>query len=161
MPELVPLRNARMLASPFAFYRGSAAIMAADLAHTPSTGIVVQLCGDAHLSNFGGYASPDRQLVFDLNDFDETLPGPWEWDVKRMMASLAIAGRERGFDDRQRASVVRSAAAAYRKAMRHFADLSNLEVWYSRMTVADIRAGWAGEVDKKTARTFDRNVARR
>ena len=159
IPELVPLRNARMLESPFAFYRGSAAIMAADLAHTPSTGITVQLCGDAHVSNVGGYASPDRQLVFDLNDFDETLPGPWEWDVKRMMASLAIAGRDRGFKDRQRATVVRSAAAAYRTAMRRFAEMGSLEVWYSRMTVADIRAGWAGEVDKKTARGFERNVA--
>jgi uncharacterized protein (DUF2252 family) len=160
VPELVPLRNGRMLASPFAFYRGSAAIMAADLAHTPTTGITVQLCGDAHLSNVGGYASPDRTLVFDLNDFDETLPGPWEWDVKRMMASLAIAGRDCGYSDRERARVVRAGAAAYREAMRHFAEVSDLEVWYSRMTVEDIRARWAGQADKKTARNFERNVAK-
>jgi uncharacterized protein (DUF2252 family) len=158
VPELVPLRNARMLTSPFAFFRGSAAIMAADLAHTPRTGIKVQLCGDAHLSNFGGYASPDRQMVFDLNDFDETLPGPWEWDVKRLFASLAIACRERGFSDRDRAEVVRAGAAAYRNVMRHFATVGNLTVWYSRMTAADIHAGWGGELDKKTVRTFDRNV---
>ena len=155
---LVPLRNARMLASPFAFFRGSAAIMAADLAHTPRSGINAQLCGDAHLSNIGGYAAPDRELVFDLNDFDETLPGPWEWDAKRLLASLAIAGRESGFSDRERAAVVRSGAAAYRKAMREFAAMGSLQVYYSRMTVADVRAGWGGEVDKKTTRAFERNV---
>jgi uncharacterized protein (DUF2252 family) len=158
VPELVPLRNARMLASPFAFFRGSAAIMAADLAGTPSTDIPVQLCGDAHLSNVGGYASPDRQLVVDLNDFDETLPGPWEWDVKRMMASLAIACRDRGFDDHERAAVVRGAAGAYRTGMRHFASIGSLQLWYARMTVDDIRARWAGDIDKKSARAFDRNV---
>ena len=155
---LVPLRNARMLASPFAFYRGSAAIMAADLAHTPRTGISVQLCGDAHLSNIGGYAAPDRQLVFDLNDFDETLPGPWEWDVKRMMASLAIACRDGGFEDRHRAGVVRSAAAAYRDSMREFAAMGSLQVNYARMTVTDVRARWGDAVDKKTTRAFERNV---
>ena len=155
---LVPLRNARMLASPFAFFRGSAAIMAADLAHTPRSGINAQLCGDAHLSNIGGYAAPDRELVFDLNDFDETLPGPWEWDAKALLASLAIAGRESGFSDRERAAVVRSGAAAYRKAMREFAAMGSLQVYYSRMTVADVRAGWGGEVDKKTTRAFERNV---
>ena len=101
MPELVPIRYGRMLGSPFAFYRGAAAIMAADLADTPTTGLRVQLCGDAHLSNFGGFAAPDRDLVFDLNDFDETLPGPWEWDVKRLAASVAIAGRELGFAERR------------------------------------------------------------
>ncbi len=158
VPELVPVRNARMLASPFTFYRGSAAIMANDLAGTPTSGITVQLCGDAHLSNFGGYASADRELVFDLNDFDETLPGPWEWDVKRLMASLAIAGRDRGFDDRERATVVRAAAAAYRNAMRRFAVLSNLQVWYSRMTATDIRERWEKDVTKKTRRQFDRQI---
>ena len=147
-----------MLASPFAFYRGAAAIMAADLAHTPRTGINAQLCGDAHLSNIGGYAAPDRELVFDLNDFDETLPGPWEWDVKRLMASLAIAGREGGFEDRDRAAVVRSAAAAYRDAMREFAAMGSLQVNYSRMTVTDVRARWGDAADKKTRRAFERNV---
>ena len=156
--ELVPVRNARMLASPFTFYRGSAAIMAADLASTPTSGIEVQLCGDAHLSNFGGYAAPDRELVFDLNDFDETLPGPWEWDVKRLMASLAIAGRNRGFDDRERSGVVRCAAAAYRNAMRDMAALGHLQVWYSRLTATDIRERWGAPAGKNFARQFDRQV---
>jgi uncharacterized protein (DUF2252 family) len=158
LAELVPLRHARMLASPFAFYRGSAAIMAADLGSAPHTGIIVQLCGDAHLSNFGGYAAPDRTLVFDLNDFDETLPGPWEWDVKRLAASLEIAGRERGFDEAERAAVVRAASRAYREAMQEFAAADTLQVWYSRMTVADIRARWGGRADEKTARRFDRQI---
>ncbi len=158
LPELVPVRNARMLASPFAFYRGSAAVMAADLATTPSSGIRVQLCGDAHLSNFGGYASPDRQLVFDLNDFDETLPGPWEWDVKRLLASLEIAGRDQGFGDRERAEIVRAAAAEYRNAMHEMASLGHLEVWYSRMTVRDIRDRWGAEAGKKAVRQFERQV---
>jgi uncharacterized protein (DUF2252 family) len=156
--ELVPVRNARMLASPFTFYRGAAAIMAADLARTPASGIRVQLCGDAHLSNFGGYASPDRQLVFDLNDFDETLPGPWEWDVKRLMASLAIAGRDRSFSDRQRARVVRSAAAAYRSTMRELASMSQLEVWYSRLTANDVRERWGAPAGRKALRQLDRQI---
>ncbi len=158
--ELVPLRNGRMLASPFTFYRGSAAIMAADLAHTPTSGIRVQLCGDAHLSNFGGYASPDRQLVFDLNDFDETLPGPWEWDVKRLMASLAIAGRDRGFSDRERALAVRSASAAYRRTMHEMAAMSQLEVWYSRLTADDVRRRWGDSAGRKGLRQLDRQIAK-
>ena len=158
IPELVPVRNGRMLASPFAFYRGSAAIMAADLVHTEVTGFRVQLCGDAHLSNFGGYASPERQLVFDLNDFDETLPGPWEWDVKRLMASLAIAGRDRGFDDHDRAMVVRAAAASYRQTMRDMAAMSQLEVWYSRLTASDVRERWGALAAKKDLRQFDRQI---
>ena len=158
IPELVPVRNGRMLGSPFAFYRGSAAIMAADLAHTPASGLQVQLCGDAHLSNFGGYASADRQLVFDLNDFDETLPGPWEWDVKRLMASLVIAGRDREFDEHESATVVRAAAAAYRTTMRDMAALSHLEVWYSRLTASGIRDRWASQAGPKAIRQFDRQV---
>ncbi|MGZ5398701.1 MAG: DUF2252 domain-containing protein [Nocardioides sp.] len=158
IPELVPVRNGRMLSSAFAFYRGSAAIMAADLAHTPASGLQVQLCGDAHLSNFGGYASPDRQLVFDLNDFDETIPGPWEWDVKRLMASLVIAGRDRGFDDAERARVVRSAAAAYRQTMREMAALTQLEVWYTRLTASAIRERWGRQAGTKAVRQFDRQV---
>ncbi len=156
--ELVPLRNARMLSSAFAFFRGSAGVMAADLASTPSTGIRVQLCGDAHLSNFGGYAAPDRQLVFDLNDFDETLPGPWEWDVKRLVTSLEIAGRDRAFDVRERETVVRAAAKAYREAMHHFAGLGTLDVWYSRLTVEDIKRRWVGAAPPKAARLFERQV---
>ena len=131
--ELVPLRYGRMLASAFAFYRGAAAVMAADLAPTPASGLTVQLCGDAHLSNFGGYAAPDRDLVFDVNDFDETLPGPWEWDVKRLAASLAIAGRERGFDAAQRRTVVVAATREYRQRMRELAAMRNLDVWYLRL----------------------------
>ncbi len=158
VPDLVPVRNGRMLASPFAYFRGCAAMMAADLADTPTSGIEVQLCGDAHLSNFGGYASPDRQLVFDINDFDETLPGPWEWDVKRLVASLSIAGRDRGFGGRDRKFGVRSAAAAYREAMREFAELSNLQVWYSRLTADDIRGRWGMAAGTKVGRAFDRAV---
>ncbi len=133
--DLVPIRYGRMLASPFAFYRGAAAIMAADLAASPTSGITVQACGDAHLSNFGLYASPARTLVFDLNDFDETLPAPWEWDVKRLTASLEIAGRNNGFGRKDRRRIVRAAAAGYRTTMRDFAEKPNLEVWYSRSTV--------------------------
>jgi uncharacterized protein (DUF2252 family) len=133
VPELVPIRYGRMLTSPFAFYRGSAAVMAADLANTPQSGIRAQLCGDAHLSNFGAFAAPDRRLVFDLNDFDETLPGPWEWDVKRLAASFAIASRERGFSAKQRRNVLRSTVGMYRQAMREFAKARDLDVWYARM----------------------------
>ncbi|HWM63188.1 MAG TPA: DUF2252 domain-containing protein [Solirubrobacterales bacterium] len=133
VPELVPIRYGRMAVSPFTFYRGAAAVMAADLARTPSSGLRVQACGDAHLSNFGVFAAPDRRLVFDLNDFDETLPGPWEWDVKRLAASFEIAARENGFKGGQRRAVVRTVARAYRDAMRGFADLRSLEVWYARL----------------------------
>ena len=133
VPELVPIRYGRMSTSPFAFFRGAAYVMASDLAETPSSGIRVQLCGDAHLSNFGGFASPERDLLFDLNDFDETLPGPWEWDLKRLAASLEIAGRDRGLQPRQRRTVVRGALRQYREAMRAFAAMTKLEVWYSRM----------------------------
>ncbi len=135
VPELVPIRYGRMSVSPFAFFRGAAAVMAADLATTPASGLRVQACGDAHLSNFGAFAAPDRRLVFDLNDFDESLPGPWEWDVKRLAASFAIAGRENGLKRKERAAVVQTAAREYREAMRVFAGQSNLEVWYARFDV--------------------------
>jgi uncharacterized protein (DUF2252 family) len=160
LPELVPIRNGRMLASPLSFYRGGAAVMAADLAATPNSGIKVQLCGDAHLSNFGGYASPDRSLVFDLNDFDETHPGPWEWDVKRLVASFAIAGRARGLEVADRQQLVGAAAGAYRLAMREFADMGTLQLWYSRITAAQIVERWSGEVDSKEVRAFERRVAK-
>jgi uncharacterized protein (DUF2252 family) len=152
--ELVPHRHGRMLVSPFAFYRGGAAVMATDLATTPTTGIGVQVCGDAHLSNFGGYAAPDRNLVFDLNDFDETIPGPWEWDMKRLAASIAIVGRERRFSRSARQGMVLAAAEAYRTGMREFADMSNLEVWYARLTVADVVTRWGGRLDARTMRSF-------
>jgi uncharacterized protein (DUF2252 family) len=135
VPELVPIRYGRMSVSPFTFYRGAALIMASDLATTPSTGIRTQICGDAHLSNFGMFASPERNLVFDINDFDETAPGPWEWDVKRLAASLEIGGRDVQFDDAARRAAVLAAVRAYREAMREFAPKPNLEVWYAHINV--------------------------
>ena len=133
VPELVPIRYGRMMVSPFTFYRGAALIMASDLSTTADSGLTVQACGDAHLSNFGVFASAERTLVFDLNDFDETLPGPWEWDVKRLTASLAIAGRNRGFSDKERADVVLRTAAAYRTEMARLASCATSTSWYSRV----------------------------
>jgi len=135
VPELVPIRYGRMVVSPFTFFRGAALIMASDLASTARSGLTVQACGDAHMSNFGVFASAERSLVFDVNDFDETLPGPWEWDVKRLTASLAIAGRERGFSDKERASIVLDTAAAYRTEMAQLATMRDLDVWYARLDV--------------------------
>lgn len=160
IPQLVPLRYERMAASPFAFFRGAAAVMAADLARTPVSGEQVQLCGDAHLANFGGFASPDRDLVFDLNDFDETLPGPWEWDVKRLAASVAIAGRDRGFDDRERAAAVRETVAAYRRAIRDFAGMPHFDVWYARLDIERVVAEWRSRVPRAQVRAFERNAAK-
>ncbi|MEU4197626.1 DUF2252 domain-containing protein [Kribbella sp. NPDC026611] len=137
VPDLVPIRNGRMLASPFTFYRGSALVMAADLAETPSTGLTVQLSGDAHLSNFGAYASPERRLVFDLNDFDETLPGPFEWDVKRLATSFVVAGRDNGFSTKQCRELALTAVRNYREAMRGFAGQPILAVWYAHLDVED------------------------
>ncbi len=147
--ELLPIRYGRMLASPFTFYRGSAAIMAADLAGTPTSGITVQACGDAHLSNFGLYASPERTLVFDLNDFDETLPGPWEWDLKRLCASLAIAGRNNGFSAKQRRRIVESAARGYRDTLADLASRPNLDVWYTRSSLTTGLPRMRAMLDKK------------
>ena len=149
--ELVPVRYGRMLVSPFTFFRGAAYPMAADLAGAPRTGLQVQLCGDAHLSNFGGFAAPDRRLVFSINDFDETLPGPFEWDVKRLVASFAVAGRDRGFDDKQRQAINRAVTRSYREAIRAFAEMSNLEVWYARIDVDEIAALAARAGDPKAA----------
>ncbi|HEY6274949.1 MAG TPA: DUF2252 domain-containing protein [Streptosporangiaceae bacterium] len=140
VPELVPVRWGRMLVSPFTYYRGAALPMASDLATTPVSGFAVQACGDAHLSNFGVFGSPERRLVFDLNDFDETLPSPWEWDVKRLAASLEVAARGNGFPGRQRRDIVTASATRYRQAMREFAGMTNLQVWYARADVAQIRA---------------------
>jgi uncharacterized protein (DUF2252 family) len=133
VPELVPIRHGRMVVSPFTFYRGAAAVMAADLAATPSSGLNVQLCGDAHLSNFGAFMAPDRELIFDVNDFDETHPGPFEWDVKRLAASFAVAGRALGLKAKQCASAAAAAAAGYREEMRRLAGLRDMDVWYSRV----------------------------
>lgn len=138
VPELVPIRYGRMLASPFAFFRGAAAVMAGDLATTPISGLTSQLCGDAHLGNFGVFASPERQLVFDLNDFDETVPGPWEWDVKRLAASIAVAGRENGLGRKARARAVRAAVGRYRTAMIRFARRGDLEVWYAHAGAGEV-----------------------
>ena len=135
VPELVPIRYGRMLVSPFTFYRGAALIMASDLSTTPRSGLTAQVCGDAHLSNFGIFGSPERNLVFDCNDFDETLPGPWEWDVKRLAASFVITARERGFSKTVRAEAVLSLGRVYRQAMRQMASMTNLEVWYSHVEV--------------------------
>ena len=131
-PDLVPVRHGRMKVSPFTYYRGAAKVMAADLEVTPTAGLDVQLCGDAHLSNFGLFASPERTLLFDLNDFDETLPGPFEYDVKRMAASFTIAARNNGFSPDDARAVTMTSAGAYRKAMAGFAGLGTMDVWYSR-----------------------------
>jgi uncharacterized protein (DUF2252 family) len=149
VPELVPIRYGRMLASPFAFYRGGALIMAADLAPTPSSGLRVQLCGDAHLSNFGVFGSPERNLVFDMNDFDETAPGPWEWDVKRLAASFAVGGRENGFSETERRAVVLDTLRAYRESMTAFAQMRNLDVWYAHLSVDQAMAEFSAGVDPK------------
>jgi uncharacterized protein (DUF2252 family) len=159
VPELVPIRYGRMAVSPFAFFRGAAAVMSADLAGTPVSGLRVQACGDAHLSNFGAFAAPDRRLVFDLNDFDESLPGPWEWDLKRLTASFAIAGRERGFKRREREVAVLSATRSYREAMRAFASMRNLEVWYARLDVEEAMGEIEGE-DPKAVKQVRKGVAK-
>ena len=158
--ELVPIRYGRMLVSPFTFFRGAAYPMAADLAGAPRTGLEVQLCGDAHLSNFGGFAAPDRRLVFSINDFDETLPGPFEWDLKRLVASFAVAGRDRGFDARQRRSINRAVTRSYREAIRAFGEMSNLEVWYARIDVEEIAALAAQQGSRKQRKRFERNWAK-
>ncbi|MFI5897745.1 DUF2252 domain-containing protein [Actinoplanes sp. NPDC051513] len=156
VPELVPIRHGRMGLSPFTFLRGSAAVMAADLAAGPDTGITVQLCGDAHLSNFGVFGSPERRLVFDINDFDETAPGPWEWDVKRLAASLAVAGRENGFGRKARRPVVLAMAERYRRAMAEFAAMRDLDVWYARADVDDLAGMLGDQLDKARRKQLDR-----
>ncbi|HEY6463345.1 MAG TPA: DUF2252 family protein, partial [Polyangiaceae bacterium] len=150
VPELVPIRYGRMVSSPFAFYRGGAAIMAKDLSTSPMTGLRVQLVGDAHLANFGGYASPERNFVFDVNDFDETLRGPFEWDVKRFAASIEVAGRWTGLSAPKRRAVVVAAVRAYREAMREFAGMGNLDVWYARADITTIMKGLPGRRDRRT-----------
>ena len=158
--ELVPIRHARMTASPFAFYRGAAAVMAADLATTPASGLRVQCCGDAHLANFGGFAAPDRMLVFDLNDFDETLPGPWEWDVKRLLASFEIAARDREFDRKTRARIVEGTARAYREAMTGNAARGNLNLWYPRLDETSVHQVWEARVGAEASRRFEKNLTK-
>jgi uncharacterized protein (DUF2252 family) len=158
--ELLPIRYGRMLSSPFAFLRGGAAIMAHDLVDEPATGLVVQLCGDAHLGNFGTYAGPDRRLVFDLNDFDETTRGPFEWDVKRLAASVEVVGRDRGFAADARRRAVLGTAAGYRNAIRHLASMGTLDVWYQRIDVDEVRAVIEQRGDLDDLRRLDRHMSR-
>ncbi|HEV3087952.1 MAG TPA: DUF2252 domain-containing protein [Candidatus Elarobacter sp.] len=156
IPDLLPLRVQRMSASPFAFFRGSAAVMAHDLASTPRTGIVTQISGDAHVANFGGYASPERRLVFDVNDFDETVRGPWEWDVKRLAASLVLAGRERGFRARDSELATRAAIASYRDRMASYAAMPSLDVWY---TAIDLSGAVRSALDARARRSWEQAAA--
>jgi len=159
VPELVPIRHGRMAVSAFTFYRGAAAVMAADLATTPVSGLHVQACGDAHLSNFGAFAAPDRRLVFDVNDFDETLPGPWEWDVKRLVASFALAGRAIGLEQGERKAALLAAARSYREAMRSFAGEGDLAVWYERLDV-EAQLARVEETDPGSVKRFERGIAK-
>ena len=165
MPQLVPIRYGRMLVSPFTFYRGGALIMASDLAATPVSGITVQLCGDAHLSNFGLFGTPERQMIFDINDFDETLPGPWEWDVKRLAASFEIMGRDRGFSPADRRAIVMAGVAEYRDRMRQAARMGTLHVWYDHLEAGMLLKLVRQEVRVKRvsqaeAQAFERDVTK-
>jgi uncharacterized protein (DUF2252 family) len=160
VPELVPVRHGRMLVSPFTFYRGAALPMAADLAATPASGLRVQLCGDAHLSNFGAFASPERRLVFDVNDFDETLPGPFEWDVKRLAASLAVAGRDNGFPAKARRKIILAAAEGYRTAMRGFAAQPFLEVWYAHLDIEQAIGQFRSQMKAKRFKEAEKLLAK-
>ncbi len=161
LPDLVPIRYARMRVSPFAFLRGSAIIMAHDLARTPTTGITTQLCGDCHLSNFGAFGSPERALLFDINDLDETLPGPWEWDVKRLATSAFVAGRENGFTDGVCQEAALTVARSYRLHMAEFAEMRNLQVWYSRITTDDLIDLIRDKKTKKRAETQTAKIRQR
>jgi uncharacterized protein (DUF2252 family) len=159
IPELMPIRYGRMMASPFAFLRGSTIVMAQDLAGTPKSGIQAQLCGDAHLLNFGAYASPERALLFDLNDFDETLPGPWEWDIKRLAASFVVAGRDNGFDASDCHGAARAVTASYRQRMTEFSEMGELEVWYSRIGEEEVKGLLTeARAGKKTTKKLSKNV---
>ena len=160
VPELVPIRYGRMLVSPFAFYRGAAMIMAHDLAATPRSGLVVQCCGDAHLSNFGVFASPERALVFDVNDFDETLPGPWEWDVKRLAVSMLIAARDNGFRAKEQDRVVLDTVGQYRTAMAQFAAMKQLDVWYARLDIQSVLRDHASEFKPKQVKRTEKTLAK-
>jgi uncharacterized protein (DUF2252 family) len=160
VPELVPIRYGRMLVSPFTFYRGAALIMANDLARTPRSGLTVQCCGDAHLSNFGVFASPERRLVFDINDFDETLPGPWEWDVKRLAASMLIAAQDNGFRVADQEQVVLDTVGEYRRAMTDFAGKRNLEVWYASLDVEDALAELGPQLQRKSVKRTEKTLAK-
>ena len=160
VPELVPVRRGRMMVSPFTFYRGAALPMASDLSHTPVSGLAVQACGDAHLSNFGIFGSAERRLVFDVNDFDETTPGPWEWDVKRLAASLEVAGRGNGFGGKDRREIVTAAVASYRQAMRTFTGMTNLDIWYAHADLDDLRAQFDSQMKARQRKMVDKGMAK-
>ena len=160
VPELIPIRYGRMLASPFSYYRGAALPMAADLATTPVSGLTVQACGDAHLSNFGMYASPERKLLFDVNDFDETLPGPWEWDVKRLAASLEVAARQNGFGRKDCRQIVLAAVGRYRMAMRQAAGMNNLDIWYVDVDVHDFQRQFASQMNARQQKAMEMATAK-
>jgi uncharacterized protein (DUF2252 family) len=160
VPELVPIRYGRMLVSPFTFYRGAAYLMAADLARSPRTGLNVQLCGDAHLSNFGGFAAPDRRLVFDVNDFDETLPGPFEWDLKRLVASFAVAGRDLGFPRKERRGVNLAVTRAYREAIRDLASMKTFDLWYSRVDAEALISQFRSAASAKRRKLMEKNLTK-
>ena len=160
VPELVPVRWGRMSVSPFTYFRGAALPMASDLATTPVSGLAVQACGDAHLSNFGIFGSAERRLVFDVNDFDETLPGPWEWDVKRLAASLEVAARGNGFSGLQRREIVLAAVGSYRQSMRGFAGMANLDVWYAHADMDQLRAQFASQLKARQRKVVDEGLAR-
>ena len=158
--ELVPIRYGRMLVSPFTFYRGAAAVMAADLAMTPDSGLTVQACGDAHLANFGVFGSPERRLLFDINDFDETHPGPWEWDVKRLAASLEVAARQAGFTDKQRRKIQLTAVRGYQDAMGRFADMHELDLWYASADADQLSADLVSQLKKHSRNKLDKTLAK-
>ena len=158
VPELVPIRHGRMAASPFAYYRGAALPMAADLSVLPQTPLHVQLCGDAHLANFGGFASPERELVFDVNDFDETAPGPFEWDVKRLGASLEIAGRSQGLDTKECRKIVLDGVGTYRESIREFVAMGKLDIWYAKLGVNEIVARWGQAAGGRALKKFQKGV---
>ncbi|WP_426594049.1 DUF2252 domain-containing protein [Cellulomonas sp. McL0617] len=160
VPELVPLRYGRMATSAFAFLRGAALIMASDLASTPNSGLTVQLCGDAHMSNFGLYGTPERRMLFDLNDFDETLPGPFEWDVKRLLASIEVAARGNGIPRKDRRTMIVRTARAYREAMRGFATKTELEVWYARVDVDEFMGEYVSQLGKAQAKRTESTIAK-
>ncbi len=160
VPELVPIRYGRMLVSPFTFYRGAALIMASDLAATPHSGLTVQCCGDAHLSNFGAFASPERRLVFDINDFDETLPGPWEWDVKRLAVSMLIAARDCGFPVKDQERVVLDTVEEYRTAMAGFATMKSLDVWYAHLDIESTINELASQFKPKMVKKAEKQLAK-
>ncbi len=160
VPELVPIRYGRMLVSPFTFYRGAALIMASDLAATPRSGLTVQCCGDAHLSNFGVFASPERNLMFDVNDFDETLPGPWEWDVKRLAVSMLIAARNNEFPAKKQDQVVLDTVAQYRTAMAEFAAMNNLAVWYAHLEIEKVLDELGSQLKPAAIKRTEKNLAK-